>query len=104
MRVFPFSFFLFPFLENELRISSVTGRLIDMATETENSSDPNFPHLLLILPFREPVDILDRIKQNHPHFKITYHHVPYTDTPFIADTEIPKGSSFNRPCGLLTTQ
>ena len=70
----------------------MTGRLIDMATETEKFlSDPNRPHLLLILPFPEPVDILDRIRQNHPQFKITYRHVPYTDTPFIADTKIPKG-------------
>ena len=97
----------------------MTERLIDMATETEkNISDPNLPHLLLILPFPEPADILDRIRQNHPQFKITYRHVPYTDTPFIADIKIPKGkliakcmdplphSSFvaRGPCRLLTTQ
>lgn len=104
--------FPFPFPENELGISS-TGRLVDMATETEkNSSDPNLPHLLLILPFPEPVDLLDRIRQNHPQFKITYRHVPFTDTPFIADIKIPKGmliakcmDQFLRgPCGLLITQ
>ena len=47
-------------------------------------------HLLVILPFAEPVGIFERIKKNHPDIKITYrnlHFVNFED----GVKEIPKG-------------
>lgn len=57
----------------------------------ENSSDSKSPHLVLALPYREPVAILDRLRKNHPQFKITYRQITHSKSPFIVDTEIPKG-------------
>lgn len=56
----------------------------------ENSSDSKSPHLVLALPYREPVAILDRLRKNHPQFKITYRQITHSKSPFIVDTEIPK--------------
>lgn len=61
----------------------------------ETPSDTNPPHLLLFLPYREPVDVLDRIRKNHPQLKITYRQLRFSDSsenPWQVVTEIPRGT------------
>lgn len=48
-------------------------------------------HLLVILPFREPVEALERIKKNHPNIEITFKNLRFTDTPWKGVEDIPKG-------------
>lgn len=56
-------------------------------------------HLLVILPFKEPTEIFDRIKKNHPNIKITFKSLLFTSTPWKGEEEIPKG--LKRPPLLL---
>ena len=63
-------------------------------------------HMLVILPFEEPTAIFDRIRKNHPHIKITFKRLNFTETPWKETQEIPKGLprslnlsiSINWPC------
>ncbi|MCJ1437100.1 hypothetical protein MMC27_006485 [Xylographa pallens] len=45
-------------------------------------------HLLCTLPFPEPKAILDRIRKNYPHMKVTYRDLSHQD-PFAKDSGIP---------------
>ena len=47
--------------------------------------------LLVILPFREPVEALERIKKKHPNIEITFKNLRFTDTPWKGVEDIPKG-------------
>ncbi|KAI4118340.1 MAG: hypothetical protein LQ345_001602 [Seirophora villosa] len=46
-------------------------------------------HLLVVLPFDPPTAILDRIRQGHPHVKITFHQLHFTETPWKGREQIP---------------
>ncbi|KAL9128039.1 MAG: hypothetical protein Q9217_003203 [Psora testacea] len=46
-------------------------------------------HLLVILPFPEPTEILERIKKNHPYIRITFKRLLFTDTPSDGSQTIP---------------
>jgi len=48
-------------------------------------------HLLIIIPFNEPITIIERIKKNHPNIKITFRQLQFADTPWKAATAIPPG-------------
>ena len=48
-------------------------------------------HLLVILPFKEPTDVFERIKKNHPNIKITFRSLLFTNSPWKGDEEIPEG-------------
>jgi hypothetical protein len=48
-------------------------------------------NLLVILPFREPTEIFERIKKNHPQIKITFKRLVFTDTPWKGVEDIPQG-------------
>ena len=52
---------------------------------------PKPEHLLVILPFREPVEALERIEKNHPNIEITFKNLRFTDTPWKGVEDIPKG-------------
>ena len=52
---------------------------------------PKTEHLLVILPFREPVEALERIKRKYPHIEITFRSLRFTDTPWKGVADIPKG-------------
>lgn len=62
---------------------------------------PKPEHLLVILPFREPVEALERIKKNHPHIEITFKNLHFTDTPWKGVEDIPKGKL--TPCPTMRT-
>ncbi|KAI4267031.1 MAG: hypothetical protein LQ337_008555 [Flavoplaca oasis] len=47
-------------------------------------------HLLVILPFESPNAIFDRIRRNHPHIKITFYQLAFTDTPWKGRFEVPR--------------
>lgn len=51
---------------------------------------PKPEHLLVILPFKEPVEIFDRIRKNHPNIRITFRSLLYTSTPWKGMEEIPE--------------
>jgi len=53
--------------------------------------EPTPEHLLFILPFPEPTEILERIKKNHPHIDITYRNLSFVNFE-DGMKEIPKGS------------
>ncbi|CAF9935298.1 MAG: hypothetical protein ALECFALPRED_006356 [Alectoria fallacina] len=46
-------------------------------------------HLLVILPFKEPTEIFDRIKKNHPNIKITFKSLFISSSPWKGVEEIP---------------
>ncbi|KAI4242077.1 MAG: hypothetical protein L6R42_011112, partial [Xanthoria sp. 1 TBL-2021] len=46
-------------------------------------------HLLVILPFDPPNAIFDRIRRNHPHIKITFHQLLFSDVPWRARSQVP---------------
>ena len=48
-------------------------------------------HMLVILPFQEPTAILDRIRKNHSHIKITFRNLTFNETPWKGVQEIPRG-------------
>ncbi|KAL8965951.1 MAG: hypothetical protein Q9183_003602 [Haloplaca sp. 2 TL-2023] len=50
---------------------------------------PKSEHLLVILPFNAPTAILDRIRRNHPHITITFHHLSFTETPWKGREAVP---------------
>lgn len=50
---------------------------------------PKPEHLLVILPFDPPTAIFDRISRNHPHIKITFHQLHFTNTPWKGRSHIP---------------
>ncbi|KAL8680347.1 MAG: hypothetical protein Q9186_003468 [Xanthomendoza sp. 1 TL-2023] len=50
---------------------------------------PKPEHLLVILPFDAPTAIFDRIRRNHPHIKITFRQLHFTDTPWKARSQVP---------------
>ncbi|KAI4178564.1 MAG: hypothetical protein LQ346_007401 [Caloplaca aetnensis] len=50
---------------------------------------PKPEHLLVILPFDPPTAIFDRIRRRHPHIKITFHQLHFTDTPWKARSQVP---------------
>ncbi|KAL8850475.1 MAG: hypothetical protein Q9221_004617 [Calogaya cf. arnoldii] len=50
---------------------------------------PKSEHLLVILPFDSPNALLERIRHNHPHIKITYHQLGFTDTPWKGRFQVP---------------
>lgn len=52
--------------------------------------EPTTEHLLIILPFPEPTEIVERIKKNHPHIDITYRNLTFVNFE-DAVKEIPKG-------------
>ncbi|KAL8900404.1 MAG: hypothetical protein Q9192_001088 [Flavoplaca navasiana] len=47
-------------------------------------------HLLVILPFESPNAIFDRIRRDHPHIKITFYQLGFTDTPWKGRFEVPR--------------
>jgi len=47
-------------------------------------------HLLFILPFPEPTEIVERIKKNHPQIDITYRNLSFVNFE-DGVKEIPKG-------------
>ena len=47
--------------------------------------------LLVILPFREPVEALERIKKKHPNTEIIFKNLRFTDTPWKGVEDIPRG-------------
>ncbi|KAF6229873.1 hypothetical protein HO133_004210 [Letharia lupina] len=47
-------------------------------------------HLLVILPFKEPTEIFNRIRKNHPNIKITFKSLLFTSTPWMGEEDIPK--------------
>lgn len=51
---------------------------------------PEPENLLVILPFREPTEVFERIRKNHPHIKITFKRLIFTDTPWKGVEDIPK--------------
>ncbi|KAI9709192.1 MAG: hypothetical protein M1812_007777 [Candelaria pacifica] len=42
-------------------------------------------HLLMILPFPEPTELIAGIKIKHPQLKVTYHQVSYGAVPWVAE-------------------
>ncbi|KAL9102919.1 MAG: hypothetical protein Q9163_001979 [Psora crenata] len=46
-------------------------------------------HALVILPFKEPTEIFERIQKNHPYIRITFKRLLFTDTPWKGDEKIP---------------
>ncbi|KAL8708773.1 MAG: hypothetical protein Q9220_006415 [cf. Caloplaca sp. 1 TL-2023] len=50
---------------------------------------PQPEHLLVILPFDPPTALLDRIRCKHPHIKITFHQLTFTETPWITRDQVP---------------
>ncbi|KAL2041559.1 hypothetical protein N7G274_005941 [Stereocaulon virgatum] len=58
-------------------------------------------NLLVILPFREPTEIFERIKKNHPQIKITFKRLVFTDTPWKGVEDIPK--DFYKDATILVT-
>lgn len=48
-------------------------------------------HLLVILPFKVPTEIFDRITTNHPNIKITFKNTLFTTTPWKSEEDIPQG-------------
>ncbi|MCJ1459090.1 hypothetical protein MMC28_009467 [Mycoblastus sanguinarius] len=48
-------------------------------------------NLLVILPFREPTEIFERIKKNHPNIRITFQSLAFTDTPWKGIEDVPRG-------------
>lgn len=48
-------------------------------------------HLLVILPFKVPTEIFDRITTNHPNIKITFKNTLFTTTPWKSEEDIPPG-------------
>ncbi|KAL9136324.1 MAG: hypothetical protein Q9175_002469 [Cornicularia normoerica] len=47
-------------------------------------------HLLVILPFKEPTEVFDRIRKNHPNIKITFRSLLFSSTPWKIEDDIPK--------------
>ena len=47
-------------------------------------------HLLIILPFPEPTELLERIEKNHPHIEITYRNLHFMNFD-DGVKEIPQG-------------
>ncbi|KAL8833746.1 MAG: hypothetical protein Q9170_004109 [Blastenia crenularia] len=62
---------------------------------------PDPEHLLVILPFSAPSAIFDRIRHNHPHIKITFHQLHFTETPWKARAQVPP-ELFNDATLLIT--
>ncbi|KAL8664390.1 MAG: hypothetical protein Q9202_003080 [Teloschistes flavicans] len=50
---------------------------------------PRPEHLLVILPFSAPTQIFDRIRRRHPHVKITFHRLQFTETPWKSRESVP---------------
>ncbi|KAI9701465.1 MAG: hypothetical protein M1836_001520 [Candelina mexicana] len=46
-------------------------------------------HLLMMLPFPEPTELIAGIKIKHPQLKITYHRVSYGVVPWVAERGVP---------------
>lgn len=89
-----------PYITQRLRFVSGTdwvgskiasSRLASLASTVAMGGGPKPEHLLVILPFREPVEALERIKKNHPHIEITFKNLHFTDTPWKGVEDIPKG-------------
>ena len=69
-----------------------SSRLASLAsTIAMGGGGPKPEHLLVILPFREPVEELERIKRKHPNIEVTFRSLRFTDTPWKGIEEIPKG-------------
>lgn len=49
-------------------------------------------YMLLVLPAPEPVDILERIRKEHPQIRITYHQTTFTKV-FQKEEDIPRGEN-----------
>jgi hypothetical protein len=49
--------------------------------------------LLCVLPFPEPADIIARIRENHPHVKVVYHQINFTNfkSPIDVANAVPEG-------------
>ena len=49
--------------------------------------------LLCVLPFPEPVDIIKRIREQHPRFKVIYHHKQFSSfkAPITPKDNVPEG-------------
>ena len=54
-------------------------------------------HLLVILPIAEPTALLDSIKLNHPHLKITFRKYTESASNWDEQSKIPHGS-YNKIC------
>lgn len=69
-------------------------RLAQLASSLTMGGGPDSKpeHLLVIMPFKEPTEIFDRIRKNHPNVKITFKGLGFTSTPWMGEEEIPKGS------------
>ena len=68
-----------------------SSRLASLASTIAMGGGPKPEHLLVILPFREPVENLERIKRKHPNIEITFRSLRFTDTPWKGVEDIPKG-------------
>lgn len=64
-----------------------SSRLQRLLSSFEMGGGDKQEHLLCTLPFPEPKEILDRIRKNYPHCKVTYKQL--TAAPFAADQGIP---------------
>ena len=52
-------------------------------------------HLLMILPFPEPTELIKSIQAKHPQLKITYHQVSYGAVPWVAERGGPDGKALS---------
>jgi hypothetical protein len=49
--------------------------------------------LLCVLPFPEPADIIAQIRENHPHFRVVYRQINFTEfkSPIDVADAVPEG-------------
>lgn len=50
-------------------------------------------NLLIILPFKEPTEAINRIQKKHPNIKVNYRSLLYGEVPWKEATDPPKGWS-----------
>ena len=74
-----------------IETSIASSRLASLASTVTMGGGPKPEHMLVILPFREPVGVFDRIRRDHPHIKITYRNLLFTASPWKGIEDVPPG-------------
>jgi hypothetical protein len=70
------------------RLSAITSSMGE-ASNTEGEGE----HLLFLLPFPEPHEILDKLRKKHPKLTIVYRSVYFSQGTFGEGDPVPEGKS-----------